>query len=129
VADATACNCPGNTSNNFADVVAPASYPKGTGRGLLWVDPSSFAAPAPNRFGNAGRNSLRGPGFTNYDLSAVRNFRMGESLRLELRAEAYNLTNTPRWGNPTNNINNAAFGQILSASGERELQLALRLTF
>jgi hypothetical protein len=127
VADATACNCPGN--NNFADVVAPANYLKGTGRGLLWFDPASFAAPAPNRFGNAGRNSLRGPGFINYDMSVVRNFRMLERVRLELRGEAYNLSNTPRWGNPTNNVNNAAFGQILSASGERELQVAVRLTF
>ena len=76
-----------------------------------------------------GRNSLRGPGFVNYDLSLVRNFAMFERFRLEFRAEAYNLTNTPRWSNPVNSVNNSAFGQILSASGERELQLALRLTF
>ena len=74
-------------------------------------------------------NSLRGPGFINYDLSLVRNFALAERVRLELRGEAYNLTNTPRWANPTNNVNNAAFGQILSASGEREVQVALRLTF
>jgi hypothetical protein len=127
VADATACNCPGNS--NFADVVAPAKYLEGTGRGLLWLDPSSFRPPAPNQFGNAGRNSLRGPGYKNYDLSLVRNFRMSESVRLEVRGEAYNLTNTPRWGNPVDNVNNASFGQILSASGEREIQLALRLSF
>lgn len=127
VADATACNCPGNS--NFADAIAPARYTNGTGRGLLWFDPASFAAPAPNRFGNAGRNSLRGPGFVNYDLSLVRNFALLERVRLEFRAEAYNLTNTPRWANPVNSVNNAAFGQILSASGERELQLALRITF
>ncbi len=48
---------------------------------------------------------------------------------MEFRAEAYNLTNSPRWGNPTNNVNNPNFGQILSAAGERELQLALRITF
>jgi hypothetical protein len=126
-ADATPCNCPGNS--NFADVVAPTRYVEETGRGLLWFDPTSFAAPGANRFGNAGRNSLRGPGYKNYDASLVRNFRFTERTRLEARAEAYNLTNTPRWGNPVNSVNNAAFGQILSASGERELQLALRLTF
>jgi hypothetical protein len=126
-ADATQCNCPGNS--NFADVVAPARYVRKTGRGLLWFEPSGFAAPGANRFGNAGRNSLRGPGFKNYDASLVRNFRFSERARLEFRAEAYNLTNTPRWGNPVNSVNNAAFGQIISASGERELQLALRITF
>ncbi len=127
VADATPCNCPGNS--NFADVVGPTNYTGGTGRGLRWFDIASFAAPGANRFGNAGRNSLRGPGFKNYDLSLVRNFNLHERFRAEFRAEAYNLTNTPRWGNPTNNVNNSAFGQILSASGERELQLAVRLTF
>lgn len=127
VADATPCNCPGNS--NFADVVGPARYLGGKGRGPLWFDITSFAAPGANRFGNAGRNSLRGPGFVNYDLSLVKNFKFQEKYRLEFRAEAYNLTNTPRWGNPTNNVNNAAFGQILGAAGERELQLALRLTF
>jgi len=127
VADATPCNCPGN--NNFADVVGPARYLGGQGRGLLWFDIASFAAPGANRFGNAGRNSLRGPGFATYDLSLVRNFRVGERFRLELRGESYNVTNSPRWANPTNSVNNANFGQILGASGERELQIAARITF
>jgi hypothetical protein len=126
-ADATACKCPGN--GNFADVVAPAQYLRGTGEGKLWIDPSSFQEPAANHFGTAGRNSLRGPGFKNYDLSLFRNFRLGERIRLELRGEAYNLTNSPRWGNPVSSINDANFGQILSAGGERELQVAVRLTF
>jgi hypothetical protein len=127
VADATACNCPGN--NNFADVVKDVTYLGGTGPGPRWFDITAFAAPGPNRFGNAGRNSLRAPGFKNYDLSLFRNFAIVERARLEFRAEAYNLTNTPRWGNPVNNVNNADFGQILSATGEREVRFALRLTF
>ena len=127
VADVTPCNCPGNS--NFADAVKPVNYLGGTGRGPLWFDINSFAAPGANRFGNAGRNSVRGPGFTSYDLSLVRNFQLKERWRLEFRGEAYNLTNTPRWGNPVNNVNNSSFGQILSAAGERELQLAFRLTF
>jgi Carboxypeptidase regulatory-like domain/TonB dependent receptor len=126
-ADATSCNCPGN--GNYATVVAPVRYLGGTGRGELWVDRTSFQAPAANSFGTAGRNSLRGPGFKNYDLSLFRNLRLSERIRLELRGEAYNLTNSPRWGNPVSNINDANFGQIISAGGERELQVAVRLTF
>ncbi len=110
-------------------MIGPAIYTGQKGRGPTWFDISSFAAPGANRFGTAGRNGLRGPGFVNYDLSAIKNLRLAERYRLEFRAEAYNLTNTPRWGNPTNSVNNSSFGQILSASGERELQLALRLTF
>lgn len=127
IADATLCNCPGN--GNFADVLGPTRYLGGTGRGLNYFDPATFAAPGANRFGNSGRNSLRGPGFQNYDLSLVRNFRIGESFRIEIRGEAYNLTNSPRWGNPINSVNNPSFGQILSSAGERELQVAARLTF
>jgi hypothetical protein len=50
-------------------------------------------------------------------------------VKIEFRFEAYNLTNTPRFGNPVNNVNAGDFGQILTALGEREIQFALRLLF
>jgi hypothetical protein len=53
-------------------------------------------------------------------------------MRLEFRGEFYNLTNTPRFGNPVNNVNAGNFGQItgtLFGEGERDVQLGLRLTF
>jgi hypothetical protein len=51
-------------------------------------------------------------------------------VKLEYRAEFYNLTNTPRFGNPNTNVNGGtAFGTITSASGSREVQMALRVTF
>ncbi len=52
------------------------------------------------RFGNAGRNSMRGPGSFNLDSSIFRDFSITEALRLQFRAESFSVTNTPRFGNP-----------------------------
>ena len=129
-ADATSCNCPGNTQ--FADAIASIQYVGGVGPGQPWVSPSSFAVPAPNRFGNAGRNAIRGPRLTNYDFSVFRTFPVTERFKLEYRAEFYNLTNTPHFSNPSGSISSASFGIItstLSGYGNRQVQMALRLRF
>jgi len=129
-ADATSCNCPGNSQ--FADAIAPVTYPGGIGPGQPWFSTSSFAPPAPNRFGTAGRNTIRGPRLRNYDLSIFRIFRMTERLRLEYRAEFYNLTNTPHFSNPSGSSTSATFGIVsstLSGYGNRQVQMALRLKF
>lgn len=123
-ADAGPCNCPGN--GNYADVVGAARRIGDVGPGQLWFDTSAFAALGANRFGNAGRNIVRGPGFVNYDFSV---FAIREQMKLEFRTEFYNLTNTPRFGNPVGNVNAGNFGQLLSAAGEREVQFALRFIF
>jgi hypothetical protein len=130
VANAGPCNCPGN--GNFADVLRATSTLGGIGPGQLYFDTGAFAAPAANRFGNAGRNIVRGPGFGNYDFSIFRMFPIRERARLEFRSEFYNLTNTPRFGNPVGNVNAGNFGQItgtLNGEGERDIQFALRLVF
>jgi len=126
-ADATPCNCPGN--GNFADALRPVNLLKGAGPGQLWFDTSAFGQPGPNRFGTAGRNSILGPGLMNYDVSLVRNFLIRERMRLEIRGEFYNLTNTPHFNNPVGNLNAGNFGQITGAFGERDVQLAARITF
>lgn len=129
-ADAGPCNCPGN--GNFADINGPTRILGGYGPGMLWMDRSAYAAPRAGNFGNGGRNNVRGPGFGNYDFSVFRFFPIREKTRLEFRAEFYNLTNTPRFGNPVGNVNAGNFGQITSTlfgEGERDVQLALRLVF
>ncbi len=129
-ADATLCNCPGN--GNFADALRPVTYPGQIGPGQLWFDPTAFAVPGANRFGTGGRGTVRGPGFTNYDFSVFRNLFSSERLKLDFRAEFYNLSNTPRFANPQANVNNANFGQVLSTlanEGERQIQFGMRLQF
>jgi hypothetical protein len=126
-ADATPCACPGN--GNYADALHPVTLLKGAGPGQLWFDTSAFGQPGANRFGNAGRNTIPGPGLVNYDVSLVRNFAIRERARLEIRGEFYNVTNTPHFNNPVNNFNAGNFGQITSAYGERDVQLGARFTF
>ncbi|HWB82720.1 MAG TPA: carboxypeptidase regulatory-like domain-containing protein [Bryobacteraceae bacterium] len=129
-ADATSCNCPGN--GNFANVLGPIQYLGGIGTGHPWFTTSSFGPPTPNQFGNAGRNTIRGPGLSNEDFSIFRRFQIKERFRLEYRAEFYNLTNTPHFGNPSGTETSGSFGIVtktLGGFGNRQAQMALRLTF
>jgi hypothetical protein len=131
-ADATPCHCPGN--GNFADAVAPVTILGGVGPGQPWFTTSSFAVPGPNRFGDAGRNTVRGPHLSNYDFSLFRIFPVGERLKLEFRGEFYNLSNTPHFANPNGSVSAGpgSFGintSTLSGYGNRQIQTALRITF
>ena len=69
-----------------------------SGYGPLNGNPGAFAAPQGLTFGNAGRNSLRNPGFTNFNMSLYKNFKVGERVSFEFRAEAYNVFNHTEWG-------------------------------
>ena len=81
-------------------------------------------------FGNATRNSVRGPAFWQADLGLHKQFRLyGEHTRLEIRAEAFNVFNRTNFGAPNGNISNAAFGTITTAFPARELQFAAKILF
>jgi hypothetical protein len=127
-ASANSLNAPGNTQR--ADQVKPdVKILGGVGRGDPYFDTTAFAPVTEARFGTAGFNSLYGPGRFNWDFSLFRIFQLTERSRLEFRAEAFNFTNTPKFGNPSANVNNAGFGEITSASEERQFQVGLRLKF
>ena len=115
----------------YADVKGSPEYPHAVGGGQQWVSPSAFALPAPNTFGNAGRDILRGPGLTNYDANLTRKFQIKERVRLELRFEANNALNTPHFANPSALVGSATFGVITASgfNGSRLVQTALRVTF
>jgi len=91
---------------------------------------AAFANPAPFTFGNMGRNSLRGDWNRNLDLSLFRSFAITETKRLEFRAEAFNVTNTPVFSTPDGNFQDPNFGVVSStANTERQMQLALKFYF
>jgi hypothetical protein len=94
-----------------------------------WFNTSAFAPQAPGTFGTAGRAIMGGPGKINFDLSLHREFGFTESVRLQSRVEAFNMFNTPQFGNPNTNFGSPAFGSITSAGLSRNLQLALKLLF
>ena len=82
-------------------------------------------------FGDAPYNLLRGPGFWQWDQAFTRSFSVGNEKRVELRAEAINLTNEFSRGNPAASLNNAAtFGRITTAqSSPRVWQFAVKYVF
>jgi len=135
---------PGSTQR--ADQIKPEVKILGTPSS--WFDPTAFAPVTGARFGNAGYNSLRGPGTRNLDFSIYRTFKATERFSAQFRAEAFNLTNTPHFSNPGANVSNLSlnsdgsvralggFTAITSTSGigrdgidERVFRFGLRLSF
>ncbi len=81
------------------------------------------------RPGNAGRNSVRGPGFQRTDLSIFKNVDFAGRHRVQIRIEGFNLFNQARFGQPNGVIGSALFGQITTAEDGRIVQLALKYRF
>jgi hypothetical protein len=75
-------------------------------------------------------DELRGPGAVSLNLALLKHVTLREKLKLQVRAEAANVTNSPTWGNPGTNMSNlATFGVIQSGGNGRSVQIGARLTF
>jgi hypothetical protein len=97
-----------------------------------WVNPNSFVKAAPFTIGNAPRYPLYGPGYQNFDAALMRNVMLRERVRLQFRAEFYNLLNHANFKNPSNSafvVGSSTFGRITSDVGPRTMEFALRLFF
>ncbi|MDX1980549.1 MAG: TonB-dependent receptor [Bryobacteraceae bacterium] len=98
-----------------------------------YFDSSVFSQPAPFTFGNTGRTlpDVRGPGLVNIDLSLFKNFRITErGAMVQVRAEAFNLSNTPQFGFPNTTFGTGAFGVVSGqANNPRQIQFGFRLQF
>ena len=136
----TSVNAPGNTQT--ADQVkGDVEILGGHGVGQPYFDPLAFKAVTDVRFGNSGRNILRGPGVFNLDGSIFRNFAMTERFKLQVRAEMFGVTNTPAFGNPGATVSNmtlnadgsvralGGYTEITGASGERQIRFAAKVSF
>jgi hypothetical protein len=106
-----------------------------TGRSYLNGDPDTgcFADPGDNIPGNAPRHfsSLRGPGIRNLDLALYKEFSIKENMQLQIRAEMFNTTNTPRFAFPQDlGWGNDDFGNITSTTNNfRRMQFGARFQF
>jgi outer membrane receptor protein involved in Fe transport len=99
-----------------------------------WFNTAAFAAPTAGTFGNLGRNTLYGPGFSNVNLSIGKNFRLPrEGMSLEFRADAYDVFNHTNYHNPNAALGASDFGEITDSAGYvatlRVLQLGLHFRF
>jgi hypothetical protein len=114
-----------------------------------WFNPAAFKAPATQAamaakgiavLGNAPRNLLYGPGYTDEDISIFKKFKITERVAFQARVEAFNVLNTSRYGVPNNNLSQASntpgtgFGAITTSNGNvntnpRFMQFDGRITF
>jgi len=90
-------------------------------------DTSVFALPGQYTIGTAGRNILRRRSHFTWDFSALKEFHITESVAAQFRFEAFQFTNTPRFGQAGAVLGTSAFGQITSAETPRNLQFGLKL--
>lgn len=108
-------------------VLPPAAAGK-----IPYFNPAAFASQAPGTVGNARRNLMHGPAAQHVDAAVAKSFPIHEALRLNFRAEGFNLLNSALFGNPTGTIGSANLGYITTTRADyqpRVFQFALRLEF
>ena len=115
------------------------------------LNPNAFVAPPAGRQGTLPRNALRGFGATQWDFAVHRNFPLRESLKLQFRAEMFNVLNHPNFAPPVSDISNTtqfglstqtlgnylagaslgtgALSPLYQIGGPRSIQFALKLMF
>ena len=114
--------------------------PRVTGSPNRWWSPAGFALPPIGELGNLGRNTAAGPGLWDFDFALLKDTRIAETLRLQFRAEFFNIFNHTNFGAPNTGlftegpggagIISPLFGQIINtATTSRQLQFALKFIF
>jgi len=138
----------GKTINN---TLATGACPDGSDRIGPFCSPPTDTNGNPLRQGNLGRNALRGFGATQWDFAVHRDFPIHESVKLQFRAEMFNVLNHPNFGEPVGDLGSPQFGQstqmlgqslsgqfgvgaggfnpLYQIGGPRSIQLALKLSF
>jgi len=104
----------------------------------LWINPAAFTTPANGSFGNAGRNLVRAPDLWQVDLALARVIVLSERMRIQARAESFNVFNRAQYGSPLADLSsplnfgriNTPLNQGATGSGTpRQFQFALRFIF
>ena len=94
-----------------------------------WFNTAAFAIAPVFTLGNASRNPVTGPSYRNVDVAVIRRVPLPGRAAIELRAEVFNLFNTPNFGAPNGVAGSAAFGTITSALDPRVGQFAVKFLF
>jgi hypothetical protein len=95
-----------------------------------WFNPAAFATPALYTYGDAGRNSLRGPDEIDVDSAIEKKFPITEAQYVEMRIEFFNMLNHPQFDVPQANVSEGNAGTITSTSNTaRQLQGSIRFVF
>ena len=123
-----------NVTGQVITGFAPAS--NGSATSVSYIqNPTVFKAV--NGFGNLGRNTIIGPGFSNFDFAIVKNTRVRERLNFQIRADAFDVLNQTNFTQPVATVGSSTLGLITGGTRfpagdggtSRQLQLAMKLIF
>ena len=117
-------------ANNYRPNVTGDPYASGSAQSITnWFNRDNVTIPLdPSQpFGNATRNSVRGPLFWQVDLAASKQVSLTADARVELRIEAFNLLNRTNFRAPDGNRSNGSFGTITQTFDARQMQLGVKL--
>jgi hypothetical protein len=122
-------NTPGNTL--YPNLTGAQRVLGGLGPGQTYFDTSVYELPGAAQQGNLSRNAgPDGPGFWELDASLFKRVQIQGRTTVEFRVDAFNVTNSVRWGNPGTSLGGSTFGQITGTNGaQRSLRFGGRLTF
>ena len=124
-----------NVTGNVITGFAPAT--NGSATTVTYVQNPSVLVNQGNAFGNLGRNVIIGPGFSNLDVSLVKNTRIKERLSWQVRVDAFDILNQTNFTNPGLTVGTSTLGLITAGTRfpagdggtSRQLQLAMKLIF
>ncbi len=139
-ASGTSLNAPEN-DQRADQVKSDVQILGGIGPTSAWFDPLAFKPVTEARFGTAPFNVLHGPGVASWDLGVFRQVMLARQMNLQVRLEAFNVTNRPRFSNPGGNVSNLRLnpdGTVNNLNGyavitstqdgsERQVRLGIRL--
>lgn len=114
---------------NGSPLIGNQAFSVSNGDQNFFFNPAVFSLPKPGTFGNGGRGIIRGPRSQISNFAVRKNFSVRERLRLQMRGEAFNVLNHPNWSNPNLTPTSSSFGRVQGKTGNRDIQLALRLDF
>ncbi len=124
--------------NDYADQVGNPARPAHVSRIKEYFNTAAFVPAAVGTFGDVGRNSLRGPGYEDVDLSVFKDIFHFSRFQAQFQAQAFNALNHTNLANPQNSISSGTYGQITgtvasgtgsNAGSPRVFQFALKLMF
>ena len=124
-------NLDGNNTDRPNVVGIPVLDPHRSRAAVMaeWFDPAAFVPNPIGTDGDAPRDYIDGPGYKDVDMAIFRDFPVWERFTLQARAEGTNVFNLVSLSNPNSTLSSSQVGRITGASGMRELQFGLRLTF
>lgn len=107
----------------------PVSLPRGERTIQKFFNTAGFSIPS-GQYGNAGRNTIPGPGSSTVNLSMRKSIRLDEdNRRFDISWQIQNLLNHPNWGSVSTTVNTLNFGQVTGVRGMRSITVDVRIRF